>query len=283
MNWWDIFVGFILGCVEGLTEFAPVSSTGHMILTKSFLGISDKDPVVNTLIVVIQLASILAVVFVFWKRLLSLVGLYKVEKLEEDHTYKPGMSRRQRVRRFNLLHVLIGIIPAGITGVLLKDMIKEHLFGNTTVLLALVAGGILMIVAEKVNIRVTAHTLDDLTYKQAFYIGLIQCLSLWPGFSRSGSTIAGGILVGCNHKTAAEFTFIMAVPIMVGATTLDLIDSWSYLSASDLPLFVSGFITAFVVALLAIKFFLDLIGRVKLTPFAIYRFVLALLFWLIMM
>jgi undecaprenyl-diphosphatase len=277
-TWWDIFVGFVLGVVEGLTEYVPVSSTGHQILTKSLLGIKDDDIAVNTLIVVIQLGSILAAVFIYWQRLLSLIGLYKLDHEEKETTYQPGQSRRSRHRRFDLLHVFIGIIPSGILGVLLHDFIKEKLFGPTTVLLSLIAGGILMIAAEKAKVRVTTHTLDELTYKQAFYIGLIQCLSLWPGFSRSGSTIAGGLLVGCNHKTASDFTFIMAIPIMLGAAVVDLAESWKYLSAADLPLFITGFITAFIFALLAINFFLKLIDTVKLTPFAIYRFILAVVF-----
>ncbi|SEM73612.1 undecaprenyl-diphosphate phosphatase [Lihuaxuella thermophila] len=277
-TWWDIVVGFVLGVVEGLTEFAPVSSTGHQILTRSLLGIQEDDVAVNTLIVVIQLGSILAAVIVYWKRLLSLFGLYKLDHEEKEPAYQPGQSRRRRHRRFNLLHVFIGIIPSGILGVLLHDFIKEKLFGNVTVLFALIAGGILMIVADKAKVQVTAHTLDDLTYKQAFYIGLIQCLSLWPGFSRSGSTISGGLLVGCNHKTASDFTFIMAIPIMLGAATVDLAENWNVLSAADLPLFITGFITAFIFALLAIKFFLKLIDTVKLTPFAIYRFILAAVF-----
>lgn len=137
-----------------------------------------------------------------------------------------------------------------------------------------------MIIAEVFHKnRTEVIGLDSISYKQALYMGLFQCLALWPGFSRSGSTISGGLIVGLNRKTASEFTFILALPIMFAATVKDLYDSWDYLSIADLPLFVTGFMTAFIVALFSIKFFLALISKVKLIPFAIYRFLLALLFW----
>lgn len=278
-TWWDILVGFILGCVEGLTEFAPVSSTGHMILVGSLLDFQH-SPRAATFEIVIQLGSILAVVVVFWKRLLSLVGLYNPEKAAEDDTYQPGVSKRtdRYKKRLNLLHVFVACLPAIIIGLLLHKTIKEHLFGPTTVMYALVVGGIFMICAEKFRHKDPTVSLDDMTYKQAFGVGLFQCLAVvWPGFSRSGATISGGLLIGLNRQVAADFSFIISVPMMVGATGKDLIESWSTLSSNDLPLFVTGFLTAFVVALFAIKFFLALIKKINLTPFAIYRFVLAIL------
>jgi undecaprenyl-diphosphatase len=276
----DILIGLILGAVEGLTEFAPVSSTGHMILVGHLLGFEGTVRA-TTFEVVVQLGSILAAVVVFWKRLLSLVGLYKIED-EETGDFENG--QRSSGNRLNWLHILLGMIPAVIVGGLFHDYIKTHLFTAATVLSALVAGGILMIVAEAFRkARPTAKSLDQITYKQAFIVGLFQCLALWPGFSRSGSTISGGLLAGMNHKTASEFTFILAVPMMVAASAKDLMDNWQYLSIHDLPLFITGFITAFVVALLAIRYFLRLIENVKLTPFAIYRFVLAVLYGLFML
>ncbi len=276
----DILIGFILGMVEGLTEFAPVSSTGHMILVGHLLGFEGTVRA-TTFEVVVQLGSILAVVVVFWKRLLSLVGLYQIETTSHP---EEGRSGRNRKNHLNGLHILLGMIPAVLVGGLLHDYIKKHLFSPTTVLWALVAGGVLMILAEAFRkARPDTETLDQVTYKQAFIVGLFQCFALWSGFSRSGSTISGGLLVGMNHKTASEFTFILAVPMMVAATGKDLLDNWSYLSIADLPLFATGFITAFVVALLAIRYFLKLIANVKLTPFAIYRFILAALYGLFML
>ena len=267
MEFFELIKAVILGFVEGMTEFAPVSSTGHMIIvddlwlnTKEFLS----DGSANTFKIVIQLGSILAVVVVMWKRMLSLVGLYKIE----------GQSS---TRKFNLGHVLVGIIPAGVFGVLFEDFIDENLFTPNTVIIGLIIGAIWMIIADRVSgqRKTTIRSLDDLSYGKAFKVGLIQCLSLWPGFSRSGATISGGVILGLDHKTAADFTFIMAVPIMAGASGLSLIKNWDQIDPSDTGFYILGFISAFVFALIAIKFFLKLISRVKLVPFAIYRIVLA--------
>lgn len=266
MDLFELLKALILGFVEGMTEFAPVSSTGHLIIVddmwlriEEFLGARSKF----TFMIVIQLGSILAVVVVFWKRLFNLVGLYKIEGVKANNS-------------FNLAHVLVGMLPAVILGFVFKDLIDKHLFGVETVIYALVAGAILMIAADKLgpkNPKVTS--LDLITYRQAFTVGLVQCLSLWPGFSRSGATISGGVLFGMNHKTAADFTFIMAVPIMMGASMVSIMKNLEYLSMDDLGFYVVGFISAFLFALLSIRFFLKLISKIKLMPFAIYRLVLA--------
>lgn len=263
----DIIIAIILGIVEGLTEFAPVSSTGHLILVGHLLNFEGLRAA--TFEIVIQLGSILAVVVVFWKRLLSLIGVGEMAKEQKNQS-----------AHLSLVHIVIGILPFFIGGFLFHDIIKHELFSPETVVIGLIAGGILMIIAEVFHKnRTEVIGLDSISYKQALYMGLFQCLALWPGFSRSGSTISGGLIVGLNRKTASEFTFILALPIMFAATVKDLYDSWDYLSIADLPLFVTGFMTAFIVALFAIKFFLALISKVKLIPFAIYRFLLALLFW----
>lgn len=272
MEFIELIKALILGFVEGMTEFAPVSSTGHMIIvddmwlqTKEFLGSGSA----NTFKIVIQLGSILAVVFVMWKRMLSLIGLYKMEG--------------QKSSRFNLGHVIMGIIPAGVFGVLFEDFIDEHLFSIKTVIVGLIIGAIFMIIADKYGPKKPIITsLDDISYGKALKIGFVQCLSLWPGFSRSGSTISGGVLFGLDHKTAADFTFIMAVPIMAGASGLSLIKHWDQINFDHLSFYVVGFISAFVFALISIKFFLKLISKVKLTPFAIYRIVLALVLILVL-
>lgn len=262
----DLIKAVILGLVEGLTEFAPVSSTGHLIIvddmwlqTKEFLT----EGSANTFKIVIQLGSILAVVVVMWKRMLSLVGLYKI----------PGQTSS---RKFNLGHVIIGIIPAGILGVLFEDFIDENLFRTETVIIGLIIGAIWMIIADKFGPkRPKIKSLDDISYGTAFKVGIIQCLSLWPGFSRSGATISGGVVFGLDHRTASDFTFIMAVPIMAGASGVSLFKNWDQINMDHFSFYVIGFVSAFVFALVAIKFFLKLISRVKLVPFAIYRLVLA--------
>ena len=262
----ELLKALILGFVEGMTEFAPVSSTGHMIIvddmwlrTEEFLGKYSA----NTFKIVIQLGSILAVVVVMWKRLFSLVGLYKIDTEESS-------------KQFNLLHVVVGIIPAGVLGVLLEDLIDEHLFRIEYVIFSLVAGAIFMIIADKFGPKKPSIvSLDQITYAQAFKVGLVQCLSLWPGFSRSGATISGGVLFGMSHKTAADFTFIMAVPIMAGASLVSVVKNFDQINMSDMGFYAVGFISAFVFALISIKFFLKLVSRIKLVPFAIYRIVVA--------
>ncbi|PYI57166.1 undecaprenyl-diphosphate phosphatase [Paenibacillus flagellatus] len=273
MNVWDLFVAIVLGIVEGLTEFAPVSSTGHMILVDDMMLHSKElfpASVANSFKVVIQLGSILAVLVVFRSRFIDLLGL----------------SRRKgtgtvRGPRLKLMQVIVGLIPAGIIGVLFEDYIDEYLFSVETVLIGLVLGGVLMIVADKLRPRTpAADTVDKITYKQALGVGLFQCLGMWPGFSRSGSTISGGVLLGMSHRAASDFTFIMAVPIMAGASLISLAKHWDAFTPEALPFFIAGFISAFVFALVSIRFFLKLIQRIKLVPFAIYRFVLAALIYI---
>lgn len=259
----------ILGIVEGLTEFAPVSSTGHMIIVDDMWLKSSEfltKYVANTFKVVIQLGSILAVVVVFRHRFIDLL------KIGKKHVDANG----QKTGHLKLTHVIVGLIPAGVFGVLLEDYIDEHLFSTSTVLIGLVIGAVLMIIADKFGPKtVKTETVDQITYKQALSVGLIQCLSLWPGFSRSGSTISGGVLLGMSYRAAADFTFIMAVPIMAGASFLSLLKNWEYFTMDALPYFIGGFLSAFIFALISIRFFLKLIEKIKLTPFAIYRIVLA--------
>ncbi|MGI1806011.1 undecaprenyl-diphosphate phosphatase [Exiguobacterium sp. TDN 0502] len=265
----ELLKALLLGFVEGMTEFAPVSSTGHMIIvddmwlqTTEFLGKYSA----NTFKVVIQLGSILAVIVVFWKRLFSLIGLYKIEG-EHDAT---------GTHKLKLRHVLIGLLPAAVLGLLFEDFIDENLFSIETVIIGLAVGALLMIAADKLGPKEPKTTsLDQITYRQAALVGLFQCISLWPGFSRSGSTISGGVFLGMNHRTAADFTFIMAVPIMFGASFLSLVKNWDNINAGDFGFYAVGFIASFVFALLSIRFFLKLINKIKLVPFAIYRLVLA--------
>ncbi|WP_243297625.1 undecaprenyl-diphosphate phosphatase [Bacillus litorisediminis] len=280
MDLLTVLKAIILGLVEGLTEFAPVSSTGHMIIvddmwlqSKEFLG---KYPA-NTFKVVIQLGSILAVVVVFWSRFMDLLGLNRLTK--------SGREKQSGKRdRLKLSTVIIGLIPAGVLGVLFEDFIDEHLFTTKTVLIGLVLGAILMIIADKYTKNTPKiDTVDQITYKQALTVGFVQCLSLWPGFSRSGATISGGVLVGLSHRAASDFTFIMAVPIMAGASGLSLLKNWQYFTLDALPFFIAGFISAFVFALISIRFFLKLIDKIKLTPFAIYRIVLAAVIYFVFM
>ncbi|WP_213619582.1 undecaprenyl-diphosphate phosphatase [Paenibacillus sp. J22TS3] len=273
MNLWEAFVALILGLVEGLTEFAPVSSTGHMIIVDDFLFQTKNmfsPEVAVTFKIVIQLGSILAVVILMWDRFMNLLGLKKI----------PGQT--QGGPRLNLGQVIVAMIPAGVLYLLFDDLVDKYLFSTQTVVIGLVLGALLMIAADRFgpkNPKVVS--VDQITYKQAFFVGLFQCLSMWPGFSRSGSTISGGVLVGMKHRAAADFTFIMAVPIMAAVSFFSLLKNWEAITPAVIPFLIVGFVSAFVFAWISIRFFLKLINRIKLVPFAIYRIVLAAVIYFI--
>ena len=254
----SIWSAIILSIVEGLTEFLPVSSTGHLIITGELLNfVGEKASVFE---VFIQLGAILAVVVLYWDRFI-------------------GLLRPRADRRFSGLRgiwlLILTCIPACVLGLLLHGYIKAYLFRPLTVAIALVVGAIMMIVVERRSFEERCPTLDDLTPKLAFGIGCFQCLALWPGFSRSASTIMGGMILGAQRPVAAEYSFIAAVPIMVAATGYDLLKSISLFSMDDFAFMAVGFVGAFISALLAIKAFVALVGRVSLVPFAVYRLIIA--------
>ena len=260
----SLLVAAILGVVEGLTEFLPVSSTGHMIIVGHLLGFEGETA--KTFEVVIQLGSILAVVVMFWRRLFGLIGI---------NFGRPPVHEGEGSGRLSLIHILLGMIPAVVLGLVFHDAIKS-LFNPINVMYALVVGGVLLIAAECLKPKTPRPVgKGGMTYRQAFMIGCFQCLALWPGFSRSGATISGGMLMGVSRYAASEFSFLLAVPMMMGATALDLYKSWHFLTVGDIPMFAVGFVMAFLVALVAIKTFLKLIKRISFIPFAIYRFIVA--------
>ena len=275
MEFIELLKAVVLGMVEGLTEFAPVSSTGHMIIVDDMWLQSEEfltKYVANTFKVVIQLGSILAVIVVFKNRFINLLGLDRL-----------GKKQQVQKQRLKITHVLVGLLPAGLFGLLFEDYIDEYLFTTETVIIGLLIGSIWMIIADVVSSKkkITIDSVDQMTYKKALSVGLIQCLSLWPGFSRSGATISGGVLLGMSHRAAADFTFIMAVPIMAGASFLSIVNNWQYFTLDAMPFFVVGFISAFLFALISIRFFLKLINKIKLLPFAIYRIILVAVVYIV--
>lgn len=254
----NLLVALILSIVEGLTEFLPVSSSGHLILAGDLLHFT--GPKAATFEVVIQLGAIMAVVVLYRKRFLGLL----------QPAAEKGFSGMR-----GIFLLALTTIPACVFGLLLHSIIKKYLFGSATVLYALIVGAICMLLVERWRPQPHVANLDEITPKIALGIGFFQCLALWPGFSRSAATIMGGMLLGAKRSLAAEYSFIAAVPIMLAATGYDLLKNWSIFSMADLPFFAVGMVGAFVSALLAIKFFVGLLGKTTLAPFAIYRLAIA--------
>lgn len=280
LNWFD---AVILGIIEGLTEFLPVSSTGHMILANKLLGYEHAPEQLKSFEIIIQFAAILAIALVYRdkiKQVLRLERRERVKGLSMDAFTKP---------RLNLLHVLLGIAPPLAIAYLFRDGIKSVGFHYIPVLLALIVGGIYMWVAEVIydsrRIRRTADTMDDISYRQALLIGVVQCISaIWPGFSRSGSTIAGGMLFGLSYRASADFSFFIAIPIMTAATGYELLSSAALFRSGDFDIafLLVGFIVSFATAWIVVVGFLKIMQRIKLKYFAWYRFALAALFYLIL-
>ncbi|MDA8443346.1 MAG: undecaprenyl-diphosphate phosphatase [Peptococcaceae bacterium] len=252
-------VAVIQGIVEGLTEFLPVSSTGHLILVGSLLNFSGEKA--KTFEVVIQLGAILAIVILYWQRFMTMLHL------------APG-----KAKGLKLTHLIVASVPAAVIGFLGEGFIDKHLFSPRTVIIGLVVGGLVMIAAERIGTRIKTFNLDQISYAQAFGVGLSQCLAMWPGFSRSGATISFGLIAGMDRKTAAEFSFILAVPIMLGASGLKLIKYYKIFTINDLLFLAVGFVVSFVVAWGAVVWFLRLVQRINFTPFAVYRFIVAAVF-----
>lgn len=258
----DTMMAVIVGIVEGLTEFIPVSSTGHMILIGHIIGFDDEASKVFE--VVVQLGAILAVIFYYKDKF----GRYFTKDGWDMHK---GMSA---------WHVAVGIVPVMLIAYALRNPIKQYLFSPQTVIIGLIVGGLMMLVAEKFGPKRNTHDVMDISLKQAALIGIFQVFALWPGFSRSGSTLSGALFLGVDRKAAADYSFIIAVPIMTVACTYDLLKSWAVLSVNDLYMISVGFVVAFIVSYFAVAWFLRFLNKSSLAAFAYYRFVIAgLSYW----
>ncbi len=254
----------LLGLVEGLTEFIPVSSTGHLIVVGRLLGFEGR--VASTFDIFIQLGAILAVVMLYRERLGSILS---------------PKERKGFAGSRGLALLLLTTIPAGVAGFLAHDIIIERLFNPIAVSIGLGLGGIGILVTERFLPKVKKSNIDLLDWKDALIVGIFQIFSLWPGVSRSASTIIGGMYAGMERKTAAEYSFLVAVPIMLSATLFDLYKSMQFLSSSDLLIFTVGFVVSFISAWLSVKFFLRFLSNHTMGSFGWYRIVIAALIFLI--
>ena len=261
----DYINSFILGIIQGITEWLPISSTGHLIIWQEFTGKIISDSFAEMFEVVVQFGSILAVVVLFWNKLFP---------------FSPSKSKEQRKEVYNLwLKVIIAVAPAGIIGVLFDDYINDFFFNPYTVALTLIIYGVLFIVIENRNRTRTPSTdaLTALTYKTALFIGMFQILALIPGTSRSGTTILGAVILGCSRFVAAEFSFFMAVPVMLGASGLKLLKFGFDFNAHEIIILAVGMITAFVVSVFALKFLVGYVRKHDFKVFGYYRIVLGII------
>lgn len=250
----DWLAAILLGLVEGLTEFIPVSSTGHLLLTKEALGLANEPW--DTFIVMIQLGAILAVVALYFARLWKvLIGL-------------PGKD--PAARRF-AISVLLAFFPSALIGLLAHDFIKAVLFNPTIVCVSLIIGGFALIALERWAPVAKQHDSMTFTARTALGVGLFQCLSIIPGVSRSGATIVGGLLLGVDKRAAAEFSFFLAIPTMVGAFVLDFWESRDFLTGEVMGLIAIGFVVSFISGLFVVRTMLDFVTRHGFTPFAWWR------------
>ena len=247
----------VMGIVEGLTEFLPISSTGHLILAGALLGFDDDKAKVFD--IAIQTGAIFAVILVYWQKIRDTVVALPTEKQAQQFA----------------LNVLIAFIPAVVLGLLFGKAIKENLFTPVVVASTFILGGFIILWAEKRQEKNPAvahiHAVEDMTMMDALKVGLVQCLAMIPGTSRSGATIIGGMLLGLSRKAATDFSFYLAIPTLIGAGVYSLYKERALLSVADVPLFAVGLVFAFISAWLCIRWLLKYIASHSFVPFAWYR------------
>lgn len=274
MEFIEILKAIFFGIVEGITEWLPVSSTGHMILVDEFINLNVSDAFKDLFLVVIQLGAICAVPVYFFQKL---------------NPFSKRKTEQERKATWSLwAKVIVGVLPAAVVGILLDDFFDEHFYNYIVVSIALIVYGIVFILIEKLknspksgkapSYRV--ERIEDLTYRDAVTIGAFQVLSLIPGTSRSGSTIIGGMLTGVSRRASAEFSFFMAIPVMLGASLLKIVkfiaDGFT-VSGTEMALLLIGIAVSFLVSLFAIKFLMDFVKRHTFIPFGIYRIALGVI------
>lgn len=255
-----LYTSIILGIIEGLTEFLPVSSTGHLIIATDLLHLDQEK--YASFNIIIQLGAILAVVFLYHKRFQSFLNLAPLKQ--------KGLSA---------IHIAIAIVPTLLIGFFTRKFIKAYLFNPHVVIGSLIIVGIVMIIVEKIKPKAEITSVDQLTYFDAFVIGISQCIALIPGVSRSGATMLTAMIRKVDVVTAADFSFLISVPVITIATVYEFLKSYSSFSADDTIQLLVGFIVSFVVAIIAIKGFLAILKKLSLTPFAVYRIGVGVLYY----
>lgn len=256
----------LLGIVEGITEWLPISSTGHLILADEFIKLNMSDAFMEMFNVVIQLGAIMAVVVMYFHKL---------------NPFSPKKNRREKGDTIILwTKVILAVLPAAVIGIPLDDWLDEHFYNPPVVAAMLIIYGILFIVVENRNRRSRRRPMDDLdrlSYPMALAIGAFQVLSLIPGTSRSGATILGGILIGCSRTVAAEFSFFLGIPVMFGASLLKIVKFGFQFTSVEVIVLLTGMIVSFLVSIIAIKFLLGYIKKNDFKAFGVYRIILGIL------
>jgi len=263
----SLLVIILLGIVEGLTEFIPVSSTGHLVLAGELLGFQSTSSA--TFDIVIQLGAILAVVVLYFRRFTTVAaGLVR------------GDAQAVRFTR----NVVLGFLPALLIGAVAYSSIKALMQTPMVVAVALVVGGIAILVIERLVVRLTIHSVEDMSWRKALGVGIVQCLSMIPGVSRSGATIMGALSMGIDRRTAAEYSFFLAIPVMLAATAKELWEQRNAMGGTDWSGIAIGFVVSFVVAMIVIRGFLTIVSKHGFAPFAWYRIVVGIvaIIWLAM-
>ncbi|MFQ7842059.1 MAG: undecaprenyl-diphosphate phosphatase [Thomasclavelia spiroformis] len=262
----EILKAIVLGIVEGITEWLPISSTGHMILVDEFIKLDVSAEFLEMFLVVIQLGAILAVVFIYWKKLFQF-------------DYKNHWKVKRNIVTM-WFKILVACIPAAVIGLLFDDVLNELFYNPLTVSIALIVFGILFIIIENYNKNRSAkiNSLREITYTTALIIGIFQLIAaVFPGTSRSGATIVGALLIGVNRRIAAEFTFFLAIPVMCGASLLKIVKFGLVFSAFEFVLLVVGMLVAFIVSMITIVFLMDYIKKHDFKVFGWYRIILGVI------
>lgn len=272
----EILKAILFGIVEGITEWLPISSTGHMILLNEFIKLDVSDEFYSMFEVVIQLGAIFAVIILFWNQLWPFG-----KKNNEAPLSKTGFGSIIKTDIFVLwFHILVSCVPAAIVGVLFDDILEEYFYNYTTVAIMLILFGIAFIIVERKHKgkESTINSLTDISYKTAFLIGMFQLIAaVFPGTSRSGATIVGALIIGVSRTVAAEYTFFLAVPVMLGASLLKVLKFGFSFTAMEAAILGVGMVVAFVVSLIVIKFLLGYIRKHDFQVFGWYRIVLGII------